>query len=1349
MESCAIIPQVIGKNGEIKDSRLFDDLLSFTNNDKILTNRLYYITKNPKFKSDYSDVLEYDDSGEVTIKSLIKLNVSDFIEDSKIIENISNKYNFYKEGAPIITEDTTENYNDAVEKAIDFNTSSDYRDDFVAVVRRTTDRNIYVSVEKANDSNKLEAQRMSASYHLNKDIRSFLDKNGISIGALNSLDLSLGRTGVTDFSKSFREGEGIAEIIRIAQGSRGEEVLPEEFSHFIINALKDEPVISRLLNLFKNRNLSEEVLGEEFSKYKTLTDNALANEAVARLFLDSLYNKQGIKSGIWDRLLDRAVSRFKDKFSKMNREELLNAIGEAKNSIDKIVDTLPLQKISIDFNDRQLSHIDDRLDKLKKLLKRIQDQEIRRYHVYKSRTTKKSEENKDVAGFQASQREFINILEGHLMSGTFIEGILFYLKEANDVVKSVKDLYEKLENPSLSFSEEARILREISNYIGSYKSTLKDIRDTLGEGFLDNEQLGSEIIALTKNISENLERAETNLNRLAFRHFNNFLKKYFPEDGIDISFGKRKQHIGTKELEDLLKHTDNDPTIINIWLDSAAESTDIIIKLTDYIIKKYKEKTRNQVIDLRKRIYAMGKKLRDSGINNEDFMFEKDSNGNYTFDYVSEINWAKFREEQRKMYRSLDEKYGKDPEGDLLEERNKEKAKWYKDNLDQQNLPNSKYRNKNFLTGEKLEYYKEFMKIRKELLDLLPPHLFMESGKMDDPMRAIQVRKDFIDRMSGIHPDNWWNEIKTSLGDSIFRREDDTEYGTKVAPQDFSGKELMSLPIFFTKKLDKASDLSHDTISTLIMFADMAYNYSNMSEIVDSLEVGRTIMTDAKNGRTASDKKANKPVVSVVKEFGKTVTQKLNKSETNFAKAYNNLLDTQLYGRYLKDEGTIGSSKVDTQKAASLWNKISSLNQLALSGLAAMAAVAQDISNVNTEAIAGEFFTAKDLLIADKTYFSNLPSLLKDIGSDIKTSKLALFIEKFDILHDYENEVKELSFGKNKFKKAMSTNSLYFMLRMGSHWGETRTALAQAFHMKLKDSSGNTYNLWDVLEKKPIDSSHPNYGYTLEITKEVFKEDGSRLTSSDLEDFKNRCMGLNQRLYGIYNQADKNALQTLAIGKMAFLYRNWLVPAFNRKFAASDYNMMLDSEVEGYYRTLGRFLWNTLKDLKELKFTSAIYWNQMSVTEKANIKRAITELSTFLVLMVANAFLFSDWDDKENPWIQRTIAYLSRRLQTEIGALAPTPLVFNEFFKIIKSPMAGIEPAEGMLNFVMNVANPWHWGLESDIMGLGDEERLIQSGKYKDRSKLYRSLMESPFVPMRSTILRMVNPEESMTFFNN
>ena len=162
MKSCAVIPQIKGKDGNVKDSKLFKDLLSFTNNNREQTNRLYYITKNPKFQSDYSDILKYDDLGEVTMNSLLKLDLSSMLEESNLKRKISESYGFFEKGAPLVLDDTTENYNSLVEKAISFNTDAE---GLLGTLTRTSD-----IIEQANDMLFDNSQKVKyASFWFHKD----------------------------------------------------------------------------------------------------------------------------------------------------------------------------------------------------------------------------------------------------------------------------------------------------------------------------------------------------------------------------------------------------------------------------------------------------------------------------------------------------------------------------------------------------------------------------------------------------------------------------------------------------------------------------------------------------------------------------------------------------------------------------------------------------------------------------------------------------------------------------------------------------------------------------------------------------------------------------------------------------------------------------------------------------------------------------------------------------------------------------------------------------------------------------------------------------------------------------
>ena len=65
MNNCAIIPRVKNKKGEITSSKLFIDLLEYTNNDRARAIEIYGITKNPDFIFDFKDKFISEKSASV------------------------------------------------------------------------------------------------------------------------------------------------------------------------------------------------------------------------------------------------------------------------------------------------------------------------------------------------------------------------------------------------------------------------------------------------------------------------------------------------------------------------------------------------------------------------------------------------------------------------------------------------------------------------------------------------------------------------------------------------------------------------------------------------------------------------------------------------------------------------------------------------------------------------------------------------------------------------------------------------------------------------------------------------------------------------------------------------------------------------------------------------------------------------------------------------------------------------------------------------------------------------------------------------------------------------------------
>jgi hypothetical protein len=85
------------------------------------------------------------------------------------------------------------------------------------------------------------------------------------------------------------------------------------------------------------------------------------------------------------------------------------------------------------------------------------------------------------------------------------------------------------------------------------------------------------------------------------------------------------------------------------------------------------------------------------------------------------------------------------------------------------------------------------------------------------------------------------------------------------------------------------------------------------------------------------------------------------------------------------------------------------------------------------EAGGGEFFGFKDYLKGSAQYWEMLPKLLAELTSNNKTSKLGLLMEKFDVLDDFYDKLRETGFYENGLNKIIGNTSLFFLYGIGEH----------------------------------------------------------------------------------------------------------------------------------------------------------------------------------------------------------------------------------------------------------------------------------------------------------------------------
>lgn len=68
--------------------------------------------------------------------------------------------------------------------------------------------------------------------------------------------------------------------------------------------------------------------------------------------------------------------------------------------------------------------------------------------------------------------------------------------------------------------------------------------------------------------------------------------------------------------------------------------------------------------------------------------------------------------------------------------------------------------------------------------------------------------------------------------------------------------------------------------------------------------------------------------------------------------------------------------------------------------------------------------------------------------------------------------------------------------------------------------------------------------------------------------------------------------------------RKWIIPQMMRRFESKRFISDIGKEEEGYYRTFGRFI----ADARKAQFNLIKEWDNLNNEEKANVRRAVTEL---------------------------------------------------------------------------------------------------------------------------------------------
>lgn len=1092
-------------------------------------------------------------------------------------------------------------------------------------------------------------------------------------------------------------------------------ILAEEWGHFVVDAVKDSPLRDRMLNSLRNEEVLQRVLGSEYDRYNEVYKgdiDLMAKEALGKMMAQVLNNYDPTAPN--DRLFERYKNSILDFFSRRDIDEIDEIINKVREQVYEFTTNVfngkyQLNISSRDYNKR-LFNLGNDVSRDYNILKRIIQQERKRLAIYGKGAKATAKEREEKRGsFDEKQKLFIDKLSNDLENHRELEGIYTYLTEAIRILRQLSDKLDTVHNSQTSWKDKFSTLRSIRDYMSSYGSIMEELRQEMYKARQEGD------IRFKEKLQESLDEFSGLLAGLgsdwAEVSKDEFARFLTPFKGESISMsirGERKQY----NIRELLDYIEKDISVVERWTDAMADSTDPILRIYDSLVKDQKSKARYNTINNEKEILMHSKKLEDAGVKNTNFMYEKTSDGKITGNFVTRYNWGDYFAALSKYAKSLPKDMEREEKSILI-------SRWKRANTDRNGNPIEKYYNPQYDAIQRnaaMKEYYDFMINLKRNLDYRLPARYVRFNK------APQIRRDFLERVMG--KGNKFQYLWESFKDNLVRREDDTEFA--YARQDFEGNQIHNLPIYYTRTLKNKNDLSTDCTSTMIAYAAMANDYAAMNDVIDALETGRVILSERKVAQTRGGK--------IMREVLNKVPSNLTKKGdvANFMARLNDFMLMQVYGEQMKDEGTVLG--VDVGKAVNMLNKLQSYGTTALSVLTGTANLAQNIVISNIEAISGQFFNKSELAKADWEYTKLLPQYLSEIGNRIQTSKMALFAEKFNVLQDYKQHVKGVDWDrKTWFSRFFKEDTLWFTTSAGDHYTQMRTGLALAMRLKLQDKDGKPISLYDALEVQYLDEAHPEYGANLVIKKGVTDQDGKTVGNDYLTSVTRKIRGINNKLYGIYNQEDKNALQSRAVGRLLMMYRNWMRPLWLKRYGVERYNYDTGTFEEGYYRTLWNFMNTLRKDLKKGELDIVKQWHNLDGAQKSNIYRGLAEIATFLSLMGIIAALkgVPDDDDKDN-WLTEYVTYSIVRLKADLGSLMPGPTMLDEGLRLFDNPFAAVRVLKNSRQ-LLNLFDPDTWTTE------------IDQGIYKGYTQAEKIMLQP--VPFIRQFQNLFDPKEPTRWY--
>lgn len=1218
-KSCVMYPTVSTPRGEER-SKMFIELGDVLQ-DRNATVDAYYASISKWFE-DYGHDLKKNDQGQWSGQDILALTpVGDMFPASSygsyMVRTYAGKNNHF---------DTYGSAFEAVRRG-----NKDPISERTPLIPEVTEEGYKLSYTEDREA-KADAERQAV---LRGRIMALLEHYGIPVEYFEAIEEGLRQAGETVFLETAQATNKLAALIRVANGSSNE-VLTEELAHIALEFAPPtlrERLSAGISNAQVKEVLGDEF--KTYSELYQGSQDLLRREAMAKLltkhilgqyegkhssFLSRIWQAikdlfHGITDGAFLNEVERTDRLFRDYANKIVAKkallsnEHLSEIVKGKSLYAAIANHTGIKN--------EVAGINRIAEKMKSRINAFYSQSVKRSELFRTNLDEDRINNIDGA------RNLLGVASGRVNSalGTaiavdaidnLIEGLTVMNDYASAVVNQIKDVESILQSGDKSlvaYNVSASLLRNIymvAKNLEENKALVNDIILMLDktEGSDAIQMSGSErtrLIEFADKIKKTITDNQTDIN--AFIDANDLKLKmaeividqvieYFKDakDGYGNKLFKTEREareaLRDEILQDIGKYSSKNNTF-SAFLTPVATNGDLIHVLMARFIKSTENRGNMAIMARSKATESKLTEIKEKyNLQNENqWSLRRDKNGRITGEIVSPFKWMEFEAEKEKIA----EKVEKGLNEKLAEYRRMHKANMDYESVQRERRGLEKYYKEEWEREHGSKLTEEYIIGQKEdgsdIVETLPGDFFrneeyynLSDGQKEFVDALYDIKKD-LDIWSGLKPEPWKLPLFARRGSSKelnpIKRVAAINWKQKilggvVGIEEYEGvhtRDPLGTLLFVHKpkgytqfglELSKNPDVDYltDPIGAMKAYAASSAYYTRMAAIRHIVELTRILDVENRNYNHQSEKDVGRDKMADYDAFiNRTIYEKnvINDERPDWDKKLDALMDPFNDLVYVTGLGL---------------NAVSGIKNL-INGFLRATALGDSRTGYNATTLVNA------ILLAHREIPNRWKFNKRGIVEDPLTSLLFLM----DSSHDGREAFMQGNISQvRSLMSLFSTETLMAPLTMGDEWMKTSFAIAYLLNVEageLNPAAKEEFkgiSLYDYMKNL---KAPEGVKMTKFVEDALIKFSGAKDREAMydwLGGHSQRLLLGTQRTLGAYNDNDRAAANSYAIGRAVLTFRNWMPVIISDMFRGTRFNVQNQEFEEGAYTTLWRMM---------------------------------------------------------------------------------------------------------------------------------------------------------------------------------